>query len=523
MYRLLKKLNRSLSLVCVALSLLGMSINAGAGQLPDVHRPAVDVEEVFMPGDLPQADIPAFPGAEGAGKFTFGGRGGQVFVVTSLDDSGPGTFREAVNASGPRIIIFNVAGIIDLKSEIKINHPYLTIAGQTAPGDGVCIAGESVEINTHDVVVRYMRFRRGIITAHMERDDSLGGNPVGNIIVDHCSFSWGIDENVSLYRKTFKAPIGGKHFVGPTKNLTIQWSISSEGIDTHDHGFGATWGGRNTSFHHNLFASNTARNPSVGMGYDFNFVNNVIFNWQHRTLDGGDFRSRKNIINNYYKPGPATNPGPNQYRIGRVQPNPDRADNPVRRPPWWYVEGNYVADNASVTEDNWSGGVQFSEEGRSIDEVIKLVRSKDPFPMAPITIHTAKRAYELVTEQVGATLPVRDPVDERLIEEVRTGEVTYKEGDGIITDIEQIGGFPEYQGEPYADADGDGMPDWWEKRFRLDPNDPADARLDYSGDGYSNVECFINGLDPWQYIDWKDPTQNMNTLLLPNNSLVRNR
>ena len=141
--------------------------------------------------------------------------------------------------------------------------------------------------------------------------------------------------------------------------------------------------------------------------------------------------------------------------------------------------------------------------------------------MAPIPIHTAERAFELVIQHGGASLPVRDAVDRRILNEVRTGEVTYKKGKGIISHIDQVGGFPEYKGEPYKDTDGDGMPDWWEKRFNLNPDSSADARLDLSGDGYSNIECFINGLDPWQYIDWKDPTRNVNTLLLPNNSLVR--
>ena len=487
----------------------------------DIVRPVVDVTDVFTPGDLPQADIPAFPGAEGAGKFSFGGRGGEVYVVTTLEDGGPGSLREAVEAEGPRIVLFNVAGVIHLKEILTITNPYITIAGQTAPGDGVCINGETFRINTHDVVLRYLRFRRGIIQPHMSRDDSVGGNPVGNIMVDHCSFSWGIDENISLYRYAYNAAEGGKHLIGPTRNITIQWSISSECLNTHNHGFGGTWGGRNTSFHHNLFANNVARNPSVGMGFDFNWVNNVIFNWERRTLDGGDYRSRKNIINNYYRPGPATHESA-MTRIGRIQPGPDRADGKLMRPQHWYVHGNVIHGNPGISADNWNGGVHFDDNPVIPGERIDFIRSLDPFPMAPITIHTAERAFHLVLDQAGATLPRRDSVDTRVTREVRTGEVTYKEGNGIITDIAQVGGVPEYKGEPYDDADGDGMPDWWEQRFHLDPHSAADARLDLSGDGYSNVECFLNGLDPWQFIDWKDPTRNYNTLLLPNNSLVAN-
>ncbi|MFM2295201.1 MAG: hypothetical protein RLZZ350_1614, partial [Verrucomicrobiota bacterium] len=240
-----------------------------------------------FPTDLPQANVPAFPGAEGGGKYSFGGRGGKVFVVTNLDDSGPGSFREAVESAGPRIVIFNVAGIIRLKQPLHILAPYITIDGHTAPGDGVCIAGFSTLVDTHDVVIRYMRFRRGAMNL-FDRDDCLGGQPIGNIIVDHCSCSWGLDENLSMYRHVYK-PKGATEFLKyPTINITLQWNISSEALNTFGHAFGGTWGGNNTAFHHNLFVCNTGRNPSIGMSYDFNFVNNVIFNWRHRTLDGGD-------------------------------------------------------------------------------------------------------------------------------------------------------------------------------------------------------------------------------------------
>ncbi|HEU5397120.1 MAG TPA: polysaccharide lyase, partial [Verrucomicrobiae bacterium] len=154
------------------------------------------------PNDLPQAKVPAFPGAEGGGKYSFGGRGGKVYVVSNLNDSGPGSYREACEAAGPRIVVFNVAGIIRLKEPVYIDAPYITIDGHTAPGDGVCIAGESTLVNTHDVVIRYLRFRRGN-TDVFDRDDALGGNPVGNVIVDHCSCSWGGDENLSMYRHIY--------------------------------------------------------------------------------------------------------------------------------------------------------------------------------------------------------------------------------------------------------------------------------------------------------------------------------
>src|SRR4051812_16775444 len=239
------------------------------------------------PEDLPQAKIPSFPGAQGGGMYSFGGRGGKVIVVTSLEDSGPGTFREACEAGGRRVIVFNVAGIIHLKDRIRVRAPYVTIVGAKAPGDGVCIAGNTVELETHDVVLRQMRFRRGETNVG-DRNDSLGGNPVGNIMIDHVSASWGLDENLSMYRHMYQPPDQSTPLKLPTVNITIQNSISSEALDTYHHAFGSTIGGYNSTFHHNLWACNTGRNPSVGMDGDFGFVNNVVFNWRHRTVDGGD-------------------------------------------------------------------------------------------------------------------------------------------------------------------------------------------------------------------------------------------
>lgn len=486
---------------CAVSALLGIE---GMADVPIPTEP----ESVFVPGDLPQAEIPAFPGAEGGGMYAFGGRGGQVYVVTSLADSGPGTFREALEAEGPRMVVFNVAGIIRLESPVLIDSPYITVAGHTAPGDGVCIAGETVDITTHDVVLRYMRFRRGI-TDEGRRDDALSGNPIGNIMIDHCSFSWGLDENISLYRRKYGPPTGDKPLIGPTRNLTIQWSISSEALDTYDHGFGSTLGGRNMMLHHNLWANNTGRNPSIGMGFSFNFINNVVYNWGHRTMNGGDHRSRVNAINNYFKPGPATNE--DAIRIGNPNSTSDRADPGLRRSPKWYVSGNYMHGHPEITNDNWAG----------IDGDEADIRSLDPFPMAPVTIHDAQRAFERVLAEVGASLPRRDAVDRRIMAEVRSGEATYKAGNGIITDISQVGGYPEYTGEPYADRDSDGMPDWWERRFGLDPENAADASIDSSGDGYTNIECFLNGLDPHVFIDWRDPAANYERLRLPQSTLVR--
>ena len=479
-----------------------------------------------MPGiDLPQASIPAFPGAEGAGMYSFGGRGGKVFVVTSLEDSGPGTLREACEAAGPRIVVFNVAGIIHLKSALHIRAPYITIAGQTAPGDGVCVADETVAIDGHDVVIRYMRFRRGQADVS-DRDDSLGGNPIGNIVVDHVSASWGFDENLSLYRHMYNPGDGTKELKLPTVHLTIQWTISSEGLNTFDHGFGGTWGGRNASFHHDLFACNSGRNPSLGWGDQIDFRNNVLFNWKHRSIDGGDATSLVNIVGNYFKPGPVTE-GELRYRVAKPEAFRNFKEGGDREGVW-YVAENFVEGNERVTADNWDGGVQLDtdkplkvtastvvgtgDRPADIKTYLAKGRKAKPFAVPAIAQQTAAKAYELVLADVGASLPRRDPVDTRVIEQVRTGNVTYTTGKGIITNIEQVGGYPEYKGQPVADVGPDGIPASWKAKYKLNAKDADLASKDLMGDGYTVIEKYLAGLDPTKKIDWTNPRSNVNTL-----------
>ncbi|HEX4343251.1 MAG TPA: polysaccharide lyase [Verrucomicrobiae bacterium] len=471
------------------------------------------------PSDLPQATIPAFPGAWGGGMYSFGGRGGRVIVVTNLNDSGPGSFRDACERGGPRFIIFNVAGIIRLTNHIHIRAPYVTIAGNTAPGDGVCIAGNTVEIDTHDVVIRHMRFRRGE-TWVGDRDDSLGGNPVGNIMIDHVSASWGLDECMSIYRHMYQPPGGGRALKLPTVNITIQDSIFSEALNTYSHAFGSTIGGLNSTFHHDLWACNGGRNPSVGMFGDFTFVNNTLFNWLNRSVDGGDQNSYFTIQNNYLKPGPATPTNePVAYRL--LKPESERNKNVVDNFGKAYVAGNIVEGNKKVTKDNWDGGVQPEVRSNSLDVVLLQIRTNAPYAHAPLPIQSAKAAYKYDLANAGATLPHRDPIDLRIIKTVRTGKVSAHAGTndtlafshvgyqehtmnaltalvqkGIITNPAQVGGYPEYKGTPYKDSDGDGMPDDWEIAHGLNTNDPSDALTDLNGDGYSNIEEFINGTDP---------------------------
>ncbi|QEL17952.1 polysaccharide lyase [Limnoglobus roseus] len=447
------------------------------------------------PADLPQAGIPAFPGAWGGGMYSFGGRGGKVYAVTSLDDAGPGTLREACNAIGPRTVVFHVGGVIHLKNRIRIRAPYITIAGQTAPGDGICIRGATVAIDTHDVVIRHLRFRRGE-TNVANRDDSLGGNPVGNIMLDHLSASWGLDENLSMYRHMYRPPGGNADLKLPTVNITIQWCVSSEALDTFNHSLGSTIGGHNSGFHHNLWACNAGRNPSIGMDGDFNFANNVLFNWRHRTLDGGDQKSLYSVVNNYYKPGPATPDSPIAHRVLRPdgrRPGPDKTL--AREWGRAYVAGNVVVGNAAVTADNWAGGVQTDGDEDS-KVILPRVRSEKPFPTPKMPVQPAAEAYEAVLANAGATLPKRDGVDRRIVEQVRTGTVPAQSKEGIITDVQQVGGYPEYRGGgQVTDTDGDGIPDDWEREHGLDPNDPADAAKIPTADGYTNLEKYLNRLD----------------------------
>ena len=519
--------------------------------LPIVKQEALEgrpyVPWASRPYDLLQAESPAFPGAEGGGMYTQGGRGGKVLTVTNLNDSGEGSFRWACEQGGARIIVFNVSGIIRLETPIVVRAPYVTIAGQTAPGDGVCIAGQTFQIDTHDVIIRHMRFRRGE-TMSWHREDAFGGNPVGNIMIDHCSCTWGLDENISFYRHMYDPSEGyyqARSEKLPTVNVTIQNTISAKALDTYNHSFGSTLGGENASFMRNLWSSNMGRNPSVGWNGVFNFVNNVLFNWHLRTVDGGDYTAMFNMINNYYKPGPATPKGtPVSHRI--LKPEAGRSKHPYKQYGRVFAQGNIVEGSPKVTADNWNGGIQV-ENKHNTGDYTQQMRAYKPFPMPYVKIMSANEAYDYVLNNVGATIPCRDKVDEIIVNEVRTGEIYYEKklpkknpyGDtwglaeksqnedgsfrhrrmgndsykvGIITDPCQMGGYPEYKGEPYVDTDKDGMPDDWEHKNGLNPNDASDANGDLTGDGYTNIEKYINGISTNHYTNWRDLSNNYDTL-----------
>lgn len=470
------------------------------------------------PNDLPQSELLAFPGAEGGGAYSFGGRGGRVIVVKNLNDSGPGSLRDACEQGGARIVVFNVSGIIRIKTPLMIRAPYITIEGQTAPGDGVCVAGESVWLNTHDVVVRFMRFRRGE-TFVGRRDDAIGGNPVGNIMIDHVSASWGLDENMSMYRHMYNDSTGKTEEKLGTVNITIQNSIFSEALDYWNHAFGSTLGGENCAFVRNLWADNGARNPSIGWNGIFNFANNVVFNWNNRSTDGGDYTALYNIVNNYYKPGPVTDlKDPISYRI--LKPESGRSKLPYVVFGRAYVAGNIIDGNEKVTQDNWDGGVQLEDKKGNLmnfkqaSPYFAAMRSSKAFPMPKISIIPTLKAKDYVLANAGATLPKRDPVDMRIVKQVTTGIIevhpdakpsafqfehrrlpgdSYKQG--IITEVSQVGGYPIYKGTPYKDSDDDGMPDAYELKNGLNPKDALDASK-ITKSGYSNIEVYLNSVVP---------------------------
>lgn len=439
--------------------------------------------------------LPAFPGAEGAGGSTIGGRRGRVIAVTNLADSGPGSLRAAVEAAGPRIVVFQVSGIIDLQSDLVVRHPRLTLAGQTAPGDGICLRGRSLRVEgAEDVVIRHLRVRPGASSG--QPLDGIEVRASRNVILDHCSISWTIDEALNTW-----------HGV---RDLTVQWCLIAEPLDksVHPkgaHGYGASLGGQRSSYHHNLFAHATARNPSVAGNsqehtIDMDFRCSVIFNWQHRTCDGKP--DTVNIVNNYYKPGPATVDRARRQLVG--------IDDSFRAYGFksrWHVAGNFLEGAPDISADNWAAGGVVLDPGVDLAEA----RAVEPFQVARVTTQSATEAYPLVLREAGATRPRRDPVDARLIAEVTSGRPTH--GRGIINSTDQVGGWPEYRSLPApTDMDLDGMPDAWERRHGLDAADPADGVGDPDKDGYTNVEEFLNATDPKQFVDYTVPANNVSSL-----------
>lgn len=435
----------------------------------------------------------AFKGAEGFGRNATGGRGGKVLMVTNLNDSGPGSLRWACDQSGARYILFNVSGYIVLKSRLVIQQGDVTIAGQTAPGDGICIKDFGVIISADNVIIRFMRFRLG--DDAQQEADALEARFHKNIIIDHCSMSWSTDETASFYAN---------------ENTSLQWCIISESLKNSvhakgAHGYGGIWGGKNASFHHNLLAHHDSRNPRLGeeAGKAFALTdlvdlrNNVIYNWGSNSCYGGESMNA-NIVNCYYKPGPATS---KKERIIAIDKNLTEGTEVYNRWGSFFIDGNYMEGSAKTTEDNWSYGVINQLHAKygmlSKDEWSKIKRST-PFDIGNnIFTHSAIEAYDRVVAVAGASFS-RDSADLRIISDVihRTYSSPGSNGslNGIIDAPSDAGGYPALkQTDPAADQSKDGIPDAWQKLKGLDPTKP-EANGHQLSTGYENLEVYLDDL-----------------------------
>jgi len=486
---------------------------------------------MLIPGMAMAQQREAFPGAEGYGRYTKGGRGGAVYHVTNLNDSGEGSFRWACEKSGPRTIVFDVDGTIHLKSELRLRNGYVTIAGQTAPGDGVCVADYPFTISTNNVIIRFMRFRPGSknITEDMANSgacdgwDGLGAIDQKDIIVDHCSVSWSIDECLS--------------FVGCTRT-TVQWCLVAQslvkGHSKLSHGYGGNWGGCMSSYHHNLLAHHTSRAPRLGprpttqLKEQMDMRNNVIYNYSGEECYGGE-GMKVNIVNNLYIPGPGnaywsgsrTNKQKRIAGVG-VRNNEYVTTYPDYAPALhlvgkYYVDGNYNFSHSDIYKDNWTNGIysqitwsdwdDLANTSAKQEEMKKEIKSETPIEYVYTTTHGYMDTWFNVCDYAGASLH-RDELDTTIAYEARnrttqnsspasTGTGLNK---GFINSQDDVKGLTGGDGWPKLntgvakkDTDGDGIPDDWEKANKLDPNNPADGAAD-SGNGYTNLELYINSL-----------------------------
>ena len=462
---------------------------------------------------------PAFPGAEGHGRYTVGGRGGAVYHVTSLaDDGSPGTLRWACEKAGKRTIVFDVSGTIYLTKELRLRNGYVSILGQTAPGDGICVADYPFSISASQVIIRYMRFRLGNRKVAYHEGDGLGGMDQANIVIDHCSVSWSVDECLSVYG---------------SKNISVQWNMVDQsmvdcGHSKGKHGYGGNWGGSGASYHHNLLAHHTSRTPRLGprpstqKDERMDLRNNVIYNWGGNGCYGGEGMN-VNIVNNYYKPGPGTPSGTKGMRIAAIGIRTTEYTKHDTKPNEWdamwhvwgdfYVDGNVNTKYSDVTLDNWEYGIYNQIDNSSVDNTFTKVtrdtmRIDKPIAFGNITTHKAEVAYSKVLKYAGASYR-RDSHDTFIANDVKNGTATYTgsgNGKGFINsqdDMRPEGASSDWSAwpsleslTPQKDSDGDGMPDEWETKYGLDPNDATDANR-YNLDSrryYTNIEVYCNSI-----------------------------
>ena len=456
----------------------------------------------------------AFPGAEGFGRYVTGGRGGSVYHVTNLNDSGAGSLRWALSQSDRKTIVFDVSGTIHLKSALNIPSN-TTIAGQTAPGDGICIADYPCSIKGNNVIVRYMRFRLGNKNVQVNGADGwdgFGGFDQKDWMIDHCSVSWSIDECLSV--------LGNQ-------NTTVQWclvaqSLVNSGHSKGAHGYGGNWGGSGASFHHNLIIHHTSRTPRLGprpttqLDERMDMRNNVIYNFGSNGCYGGE-GMKVNIVNNYYKPGPGSPTGDKGKRIAGIgiRTNSYVESYPAYAPAlhlWgkYYVTGNVNSKYSDVTQDNWTYGIYNQIDASSCDGTYTKatkdsIKIDEPIDFVLTTTHTAQKAYEKVLDYVGASLH-RDTFDELMVSDTRNNTATYT-GKGLSKgfinsqdDNKPSGAGDDWSAWPTlnseaapADTDGDGMPDDWEDAHGMDKNDKSDGNLTGEG-GFTNLENYLNSL-----------------------------
>ncbi|MEP7268811.1 MAG: pectate lyase [Saprospiraceae bacterium] len=435
----------------------------------------------------------AFPGAEGFGKDASGGRGGKIIFVSNLNDNGPGSFREACLQQGPRYILFHVSGNISLKSRLVISNGDLTIGGQSAPGDGICIRDYPVVLNASNIIIRFVRFRLG--DEAKQEADALEGRFIKNIIIDHCSMSWSSDETASFYAN---------------ENTSLQWCIISESLrnSVHvkgAHGYGGIWGGKKASFHHNLLAHHDSRNPRLGEVADDVFAltdlvdlrNNVIYNWGNNSCYGGEGMN-VNIVNCYYKPGPATL---KKERIIAIDKNLTEGSPIYNQWGKFFIEGNVMEGSDRVTQDNWTYGVKnqiHSKYGNVSSGDFAQMRIDTAHPIFNNVItQSAYMAYNKVLEFAGASYS-RDEVDLRIIDDVKTNSFhsngSNGSASGIIDSQSDAGGYPILkQHDVDQDSSGDGIPDSWLKIKRLDTSKNWANGHELST-GYENIEVYLNDL-----------------------------